>query len=142
MIYNLGRVAPIFRGNYKPTQEYGILDIVYYDGASFVALMDKLKNIAPTREDNPYWAIVADSNAFDADALQEVLTTRGFVVDANYIHTDENFTSELKAKLENFDYNDLNNKPVLHNGVGGDVTLMWGEGSEFESSLGDIHANL
>lgn len=56
----LGRVAPIYKGVYDETTAYNALDIVYYNGRSYMAKQDTKGNALPTGTDNDYWGLIAD----------------------------------------------------------------------------------
>ena len=58
----LGRVAPIYKGVYDETTAYNALDIVYYNGRSYMAKQDTKGNVLPTGTgtDNDYWGLVAE----------------------------------------------------------------------------------
>ena len=56
----LGRVAPIYRGVYDETTAYNALDIVYYNGRSYMAKQDTKGNALPTGTDNDYWGLIVD----------------------------------------------------------------------------------
>ena len=56
----LGRVAPIYKGVYDETTTYNALDIVYYNGRSYIAKQDTNGNALPTGTDNDYWGLVAE----------------------------------------------------------------------------------
>ena len=102
MIYNLGRVVPLFKGNYDAATTYGFLDVVYYDNSSFVALDTTTGNL-PT--DTTHWLPVAlkgtTQNPTPAQMQQiisEVETymhSTDFVYDPDYTHIDviNNLTS-------------------------------------------------
>ena len=55
MNYNLGRVLPIFKGEYDNDEIYTNLDVVYYNGSSYVAKEETQGNL-PT--DTEYWQSV------------------------------------------------------------------------------------
>ena len=55
-----GRIGFVIRGNYINTDTYDFLDVVYYDGASYVA--KKLTTGNEPQESNEYWQILAKSN--------------------------------------------------------------------------------
>lgn len=102
MIYNLGRVVPLFKGNYDAATTYGFLDVVFYDNSSFVALDTTTGNL-PT--DTSHWLPVAlkglTQNPTPAQMQQiisEVETymhSTDFVYDPDYTHIDviNNLTS-------------------------------------------------
>ena len=56
----LGRVAPIYKGEYDETTAYNALDIVYYNGRSYMAKQGTKGNALPTGTDNDYWGLIAD----------------------------------------------------------------------------------
>lgn len=104
-VYNLGRFAPIFRGNYNGTATYQPLDIVYYNGSSYVA---KQTTSGRTPSNNMYWQIVALAGEFSGTLTPEqqnaivaqIITSNDWVNDAAYTHTDNNFTDADKAAIE------------------------------------------
>ena len=44
VVTSLGRVQPIYRGNYVHGTEYSLLDNVLYNGSTYVSLVDNNKN--------------------------------------------------------------------------------------------------
>ena len=58
----LGRVAPIYKGVYDETTAYNALDIVYYNGRSYMAKQDTKGNVLPTEDniENYYCGLVAE----------------------------------------------------------------------------------
>ena len=56
----LGRVVPIYKGEYNETTQYHELDIVYYNGSSYMAKQDTKGNTLPTGTENDYWGLVVD----------------------------------------------------------------------------------
>ena len=63
----LGRVVPIYKGGYNETTAYNALDIVYYNGRSYMAKQDTKGNALPTGTDNDYWGLIADKGADGAE---------------------------------------------------------------------------
>ena len=57
---DLGKVAPTYRGNYETNTNYNELDIVYYNGRSYIAKQDTKGNSLPTGTDNDYWGLIVD----------------------------------------------------------------------------------
>lgn len=55
-----GRIGFVLRNDYSPTETYDFLDVVYYNGASYVA--KKLTVGHTPTENNEYWHIFAESN--------------------------------------------------------------------------------
>ena len=102
MIYNLGRVVPIFKGDYNSATTYNFLDVVYYDNSSFVALDTTTGNL-PT--DTEHWLPVALKGTTQDPTpaqMQEIISAvetymeqTDFVQDPDYTHIDvvDNHTS-------------------------------------------------
>lgn len=106
-IYNLGRVLPIFKGEYDPTETYENLDVVLYNGSSYVALNTTTNNL-PTDEN--HWVLVALAGTLSPEQIAEVeqqvieyVQSQGYVIDASYVHTDNNYSNTDKTKLEGID---------------------------------------
>ena len=57
--YNLGRIGLKVCGAYSATEEYNYLDIVRYNGASYIA-KESVTGILPT--DSSYWELLAGSS--------------------------------------------------------------------------------
>lgn len=107
-IYNLGRVIPIFKGEYNNETEYKYLDVVLYNGSSYVVVKDSTTGNLPTNTE--YWAMVAHAGELSPEQIAnieqqiiEYVQGQGYVIDANYTHTDNNFTNADKTKLEGVD---------------------------------------
>lgn len=137
--YNLGRILPIFRGAYNANTQYEVLDIVYVPAGSYVAVKPVM-GIQPS-DLTPEWQLV--SRSADISGVEQAVIAwvqqQGFVIDGEYVHTDNNLTDELKNKILNAitsgdlaealaeyvkntdlsnvatsgDYNDLENKPTI-----------------------------
>lgn len=106
-IYNLGRVLPIFKGEYDNNETYTNLDVVYYNGSSYVAKGETKGNL-PTDDNN--WQPLAMAGVLDpeqiADIEQQIIEYvqgQGYVIDSDYTHTDNNFTDSDKTKLDGID---------------------------------------
>ena len=106
-IYNLGRVLPIFTGEYDNNKTYNNLDVVLYNGSSYVAKNTTQGNL-PTDEN--HWAIVALAGTISPEQVEEVeqqiieyVQSQGYVIDSDYTHTDNNFTDAEKTKLDGLD---------------------------------------
>lgn len=103
--FNLGRVLPIFKGTYNNSSNYVPLDIVYYNGSSYVCKQNA-QNILPS--DTSYWQIVALKGELSPTLLpeqveaiiQQIENESNFVIDANYVHTDNNFSSTYKDAID------------------------------------------
>lgn len=104
-IYNLGRVLPIFKGEYDPSTTYENLDVVLYNGSSYVALNTTTNNL-PT--DDNHWALVAMAGTLSPEQVDDIeqqvidyVQQQGYVIDPNYVHTDNNYTNTDKTKVNN-----------------------------------------
>ena len=58
---DLGRITPVYKGNYDSTVSYNALDIVYDDtiGKSFIAKQASKGKDLPVDKENEYWGIIA-----------------------------------------------------------------------------------
>lgn len=54
----LGRVQPIYKGEYNPSTIYHRLDNVYYEGNTYLCKVDSISGVAPAEISN-YWQLVA-----------------------------------------------------------------------------------
>lgn len=63
-----GRIGFVLKGEYEDTATYDFLDVVYYDGASYVAKKLTIGNVP--QESDEYWQIFA-KNISDIDELEE-----------------------------------------------------------------------
>ena len=115
--YNLGRILPIFKGAYNANTQYEVLDIVYVDAGSYVAVQPVM-GIQPS-DLTPEWQLV--SRSADISGVEQAVIAwvqeQGFVIDSTYVHTDNNLTDELKNKILNaitsVDWSDIQNKPTI-----------------------------
>lgn len=106
MQFNLGRILPIFRGQYVNTATYYPLDIVYFNGSSYVC-KQTARNVLPTN--TVYWQIVATKGELSPtltpeqtqSIIQQIESDTNWVSDSNYVHTDNNFTNTDKTAIEN-----------------------------------------
>lgn len=55
---NLGRVAMDFKGEYSSSATYNKLDVVTYNGSSYVCNVDNTRGVIPTNTDN--WNLLAE----------------------------------------------------------------------------------
>ena len=111
MIFDLGKIYPVYKGEWTSNTQYEVLDIVYHNGSSYIA---KQNNIHENPDGNPsVWGILALRGEISGaltpqqmnDIVHTVTTQSGVVVDPLYIHTDNNFTNSLKTKLDGIAYN-------------------------------------
>lgn len=90
MVYDLGKIIPRVKGNYSSSQQYEMLDIVYYQGSSYIAKSaSKFSNKVPTN--TTYWQILAAKGEMTTqltpEQMLEIVTAvmnQGVVVDDGY----------------------------------------------------------
>lgn len=59
---NIGRILPIFKGSYNSSTTYNKLDVVFYNGSSYVA-NTTTTNVLPTNTTN--WTCVASASSWE-----------------------------------------------------------------------------
>ena len=96
--YNLGRFILNPRGNYSSSATYNKLDVVLYNGSSYICKSDSTTNKVPTN--TTYWQLLAQAGQAVLTPQQEQeiiqsLIDGGVVVDPNY----NTFTADEKQKL-------------------------------------------
>ena len=57
-VTSLGRVLPLFKGNYVNSTEYNKLDVVLSEGSSYVSIIDSNTGHTPAPDSN-YWKLIA-----------------------------------------------------------------------------------
>ena len=62
--YNLGRVLPKWKGDFSATEHYDPMDVVLYNGSSYVALCETHGN-TPTDTPNDYWSLMVKGTQDD-----------------------------------------------------------------------------
>ena len=121
--YNLGRILPVFRGTWEAAYNYFPLDVVLYNGSSYVA-----KSTISAGGNNPAnnnnWQMIAAAGeisgtltpAQEQAIINAVIQQGGFVSDNNYVHTDNNFSNTYKEAVDDIGNGTLtisrNNTPV------------------------------
>lgn len=56
----IGRIAPVFKGEWNNVVHYTYMDVVYYKGSSYVNLVTDNYNIIPVTSMNGYWQMIAN----------------------------------------------------------------------------------
>lgn len=97
--YTLGKFIMRVRGSYNSSSTYNTLDIVYYNGGSYVCKSDNTQNKIPTN--TTYWQQLAAPGVatMTEEQKQEILEgilAQGVVIDPDY----NTFTEAEKEKLE------------------------------------------
>lgn len=123
MIYNLGKVIIQVKGTYNATTVYTYLDMVYYQGSSYIAKQTTTGH-TPSPVSNPYWQIVALKGELSPTLTQEqtqaiisqITSSANWVEDSQYTHTDNNYTTTDKEAVANIGNGTItvtqNNNPV------------------------------
>ena len=104
---------------------YEPLDIVLYSGSTFICLADTQGN-TPTENDTTYWGLMAKHGEREQLTPEEIATletvvynnmvSRGVIFDAQYTHTDNNYTNADKATVK--DIQDNPTKYVTRSPIG------------------------
>ena len=89
MVYDLGKIIPRIKGNYISLETYDVLDVVYYNGSSYICKQANTRGKLPTN--TTYWQIFALKGEMTtqltpeqiAEIVQDVMA-QGVVVDTDY----------------------------------------------------------
>ncbi len=103
----------MFKGTWSSSTNYNQLDIVYYNGSSYVA-----KNSVTSGGNNPSinnnWQIVAMKGELSPTLSPEqeasiinAIMSQGVVIDPDYTHTDNNFTNNYLNTIDNINFGTL-----------------------------------
>lgn len=102
MVYDLGKIIPRIKGDYSAQTQYDTLDIVYYNGSSYICKQDNTRNKVPTN--TTYWQIMAlkgemTTQLTPAQVLEivNVVMNQGVVVDSTY----SQFRSTTEQAIQN-----------------------------------------
>lgn len=115
-----GRIGFIIRGDYKSDNTYDFLDIVYYNGASYVAKKFTSGNV-PVYDDE-YWHIFAMGGISISGDVSDTTVTFSEASDRTNLSSGDKtgilfgkikkWLSDLKSVAFSGSYNDLSNKPT------------------------------
>lgn len=119
---NAGRIGFLIKGEYSPTATYDFLDVVFYDGASYVAKKVTIGN-TPARSDE-YWQVLAEGGTLTENSdISD--TTVTFTEAENLVNvTSGDTTATIAGKIRKF-FSDL--KTVAFSGKYSDLTGTPGE---------------
>ena len=113
-----GRVGFVIRGDYSATETYDFLDVVYYNGSSYVAKKLTTGNTPQASDD--YWQVIANANSADISDETPIFTestTRTNINSGEKISTlfgkIKKWFTDLKAVAFSGSYNDLSDKPSI-----------------------------
>ena len=67
-----GRIGFVIKGNYSATETYDFLDVVYYNGSSYVAKKLTTGNTPQASDD--YWQVLANANSADISDETPIFT--------------------------------------------------------------------
>lgn len=103
MTYDLGKICPRLRGTYSSSATYDILDVVYYNGASYICKADDTKNKVPTN--TTYWQPMAAAGETQTSLTPAQINTivaailqEGVVVDSEY----STFKNDTNQAIQNY----------------------------------------
>lgn len=107
--YNLGRILPEFRGTWEAAYNYFPLDVVLYQGSSYVAKSTITAGTGNPTTNTNNWQMIAAAGEISGTLTPEqqqaiinaVIQQGGFVSDSNYVHTDNNFSDTYKEAVDN-----------------------------------------
>lgn len=138
---NAGRIGFLIKDDYDPAVSYDFLDVVFYDGASYVAKKLTVGN-TPARN-NEYWHILAEGGTLteNSDISNTIVTFQMAENKVNLTSGEE--TSALVGKIAAY-LNDLKN--VSFSAKYGDLLETPENVSEFENDAkylteGDLKPN-
>lgn len=113
-----GRIGFVIKGNYSATETYDFLDVVYYNGSSYVAKKLTTGNTPQASDD--YWQVMANANSTDISDETPTFTesaTRTNINSGEKISTlfgkIKKWFTDLKAVAFSGSYNDLSDKPSI-----------------------------
>lgn len=116
---NLGRVVPLFKGEYNASSTYTKLDVVLYNGSSYILKVDSATGVSPTT--SAYWQKIAEKgiqgDTGDQGPAGKIINADGTIqmlgVDADPIIEVINRGTETEANLQfNFGI-PVNSEPVF-----------------------------
>ncbi len=118
----IARIGFLIKGDYSDTEMYDFMDIVYYNGASYVAKKPTIGN-APVRK-NEYWQIFAEGGTLTGNSdISDTNVTFEQASDRVNISSKEKLSvimgkikkyfADLKTVAFSGSYADLSNKPNL-----------------------------
>ena len=101
---NIGRVRPVFYGEYDPDKEYKPMSVVRYDGNSYISRKDVPKDTPPSENEPEFWYFMAERGEKGdpgEDAVVEVKETETTDPDgvAEVINEGEGNHAELVFRL-------------------------------------------
>lgn len=106
IVTSLGRVQPLFKGEYAYNNRYNRLDNVFYEGSTYISLVDNNTRHYPT--DTDYWQLVASRGQPGAQGITGSFGTP--VASASILEAGSSPTVEVTAsgpdegKIFNFQF--------------------------------------
>jgi hypothetical protein len=89
MVYDLGKIIPRIKGNYSSSTTYDVLDVVYYNGSSYICKQSGTRAKTPTN--TTYWQIFALKGEMTTqltpaqiNEIVQGVMNQGVVVDNDY----------------------------------------------------------
>ena len=95
----IGVVGFVGKGNWNSSATYNQLNVVYYNGSSYVARVDVPANITPGTSSESYWQKLLDGSFIQSVTTGEVTQEDGYTVTNVIVNTlDDSETFEVRAK--------------------------------------------
>lgn len=95
----IGVVGFVGKGNWNSSATYNQLNVVYYNGSSYVARVDVPANITPGTSSASYWQKLLDGSFIQSVTTGEVTQEDGYTVTNVIVNTlDDSETFEVRAK--------------------------------------------
>lgn len=105
---NLGRILPVFCGEWDGQTQYSKLDVTYYDGSSYVAISDNL-NKKPT-ENTDVWRLMAAGGhwaTMTEEEKQEIIDELGTdLIDLSFEDGEHEYPTGKEVLLKTRDGNE------------------------------------
>jgi len=95
-VLNLGRIQPIFKGDYSSSETYGLLDLVVFSGITYIA---KENNITGTFDGSKWQALAEISQLINDSVASTVSTYSSDKIETTFI---DNLTNEQIDGIKTF----------------------------------------
>ena len=108
-VTSLGRVLPLFKGNYVSSTEYNKLDVVLSEGSSYVSIIDSNTGHTPAPDSN-YWKLIAvkgqqGNQGMTGDFGIPTTSAESIAYDEEPVVTiTQDPSSPVTARVYNFDF--------------------------------------
>lgn len=100
-----GRILIMPKGDWSADKDYTMLDLVYHNGASWIARQDIAKGIEPTSANKDHWQPMSDVSIFDKKKQERTEKTITMDAKSSYTHTlDRRRCCLLFACVDSMEY--------------------------------------